>query len=99
MGSHSDNDARRGFLDELRIRAELMSELGKNSVANDTVLEAWDENGVRVEHLPDDRQGILRISIGGGDHLPIKGDYCNFRGDQSQCIKLLERALAAMKAQ
>ena len=101
MASHSDidHDRRRDFLKEMELRAEIMSDLTKNNVANDErVLEQWDAEGIRVQRLPDDMSGVLRISIGGGDHLPVRGNYCNFRGDQSQCIALLEKCLAALKA-
>lgn len=52
---------------------------------------------VACTHLPDDEQGILRLSIGGGEYLPIPGAYCNIRGDVRQCIALLEKAIAALK--
>ena len=102
MGSHYDKDhkaIRQSFIDELKLRSEIMTDLGKNRLQNEKVQEQWFHDEIQVQRLPDDRQGILRISIGGGDDLPIRGDYCNFRGDQSKCITLLERVLNAMKSQ
>lgn len=54
-------------------------------------------NGVTVRHLPDDEHGVLRISIGGGEHLPVNVTYCVIRGDKDACIALLERALVALR--
>jgi hypothetical protein len=99
MGTHFDSDhgKKRDVLQELRLKSELLTELGKNRVTNDRVLEEWQHCGVRVQMLPDDEQGVLRISIGGHpDHKP--SEYCNFRGDQGRCISLLQRCLAAMQA-
>lgn len=99
MGSHSDSDheLRREFLKELKLRAELMTDLGKNDLQEGNVLLDWQHDGMRFQLLPDDRQKILRISIGGGDCLPVVGNYCNIRGDIGQCIHLLEKALAGLK--
>jgi len=109
MGSHADYDhlsdesrvqweaQRKDFLRELKIRAEVMESLSKNTLQNEPVLLDWKHDGIRCQLLPDDRQKILRISIGGGDDLPIKGDYCNIRGDIGKCIALLERAITALK--
>lgn len=105
MGSHMDYDhirrkqdeARRDFLKELTTRAELMSELGANREQHGTPLAEWKAEGFRCSVLPDDSMGILRISIGGGDDTPVRGDYCNVRGDVGKCITLLERALVALR--
>lgn len=101
MATHFDNDhrdaARQDFLKELELRAELMSDLAKNDLQDGNVLADWKHDGMRCQLLPDDRQGILRISIGGGDDLPVMADYCNIRGDIGKCIRLLERAVAALK--
>ena len=51
-----------------------------------------------IRKLPDDTQGILRISIGGGPHLPVSANYCSYRGDKGMCIDLLEQALTALKS-
>ena len=101
MGSHRDTDhaeARREFLKELEIRADVMTSLSKNTLQNEKPLLSWEHEGVTCQLLPDDRQKILRISIGGGPNLPASGDYCNIRGDVGACVALLERALTALKA-
>jgi hypothetical protein len=98
VGSHVDSDhgERSRILDELRLKSEMLEELGKNRVTNDRVIEEWTKHGMRVQMLPDDPHGVLRISIGG--HADIKpSEYCSFRGDQGRCIKLLEKALKLMK--
>ena len=101
MGSHrqDDHQLRQEFLKEMSLRAEIMTDLGKNRMTTEgKCLEKWTHDGIRVERLPDDMSGVLRISIGGGEDTPVPGDYCSFRGDQSKCIRLLEAALAAMKS-
>ena len=103
MGSHQDLDhideQRREFLKDLGRRAEIMTDLGKNELQHGKAIRQWKHEGVTVQQLDEDMNGVLRISIGGGSHLPVPGDYCNYRGDQSRCIRLLERALEAMKAE
>jgi len=76
-----------------------MSDLGKNELQKGRPLRQWKHDGVTVQQRDEDMNGVLRISIGGGPHLPVHGDYCNFRGDQGKCIALLKRALAAMQAE
>ena len=34
--------------------------------SDEEVIEEFENNGVSVKRLPDDEQGVLRISIGGG---------------------------------
>lgn len=99
MATHADKDheLRREFMKELELRAEIMEDLVKNTIQNEPVLADWKHHGVRCQLLPDDRQGILRISIGGGPDTPVRGDYCNIRGDVGKCIALLERAVEALK--
>ena len=104
MGSHSNYDAkdfdsqvRDEFMRRRTERGEQMIASGASSLAAAPALETWTADEIQVAKLPDDEQGILRISIGGGEHLPLRGDYCRFRGERGQCIRLLERALAAMQ--
>ena len=99
MGSHSDVDhgEKSRILQELKLKAELMEEIGKNRVTQDRVVEEWTKYGVRVQMLPDDPHGVLRISIGGHPEFS-KSEYCNFRGDQGRCIALLEKCLKVMKS-
>lgn len=104
MGSHQDTDhglaqRRSEFLKDLQRRAEIMTDLGKNELQQRKPIRRWRHDGVTVEELDEDMNAVLRISIGGGDHLPVPGDYCRFRGDQSRCIHLLEKALEAMKVE
>ena len=47
--------------------------------------------------MPDDEHGVLRMSIGGGDNLPVTLNYCVVRGGIGQCIELLEKALKALR--
>ena len=101
MGSHLDQDhsgnaERSKILDELRIRSELMSELGKNSHQTANVVRKWNHDKIEVSEKEPDQNGVLRISIGGHPDM-TRSEYCNFRGDQSKCIALLERCIKAMK--
>jgi len=65
---------------------------------NEPILARWKAtNGVEVVHRPNDPQGILRISVGGGHDTPVQLDYCTIRGGVGKCIELLERAIAALK--
>lgn len=45
----------------------------------------------------DDPCEPLRIIIGGGDHLQVGVNYVVARGDFNGCIRLLEKAIIAMK--
>ena len=101
MGSHQDIDheLRQEFLKDLTRRAEIMTDLGKNSLQQGRPLRQWKHIGIVVQQMEDDMNGVLRISIGGGNHLPVPGNYCTFRGDQSKCIDLLTTALEAMRAE
>lgn len=54
-------------------------------------------NGIHCTRLPDDEQGILRISIGGGEHLPVTMNYASVRGSIGQVIELLEKTLVALR--
>lgn len=102
MGSHMDRDhggeSTADILRHLRAKAEVLGDLGKNRVANGKVIRQWDAGGIRVQELPEDEQGVIRISIGGHPEI-TPSEYCNFRGDQSKAIDLLERCLAAMKSE
>ena len=97
MATHLDDDHRRKILDELKVRADLMTELGKNSHQTANVIRKWKHNHIEVSEKEPDPQGVLRISIGGRPDIR-NSEYCSFRGDQSKCIDLLERALKSLKA-
>jgi hypothetical protein len=74
---------------------ERLSEITAGKDGEDE-LAAWSKCQVRVRQLPPDEHGILRISIGGGE-TPVPVDYCSFRGDRQECIRLLRRALKALQ--
>jgi hypothetical protein len=104
MQTHDDNNhgLRQRFLDELRSRADRSEKAGAAVITagapDEKPLAQWKaSNGMHVRHLPDDEQGILRISAGGGEHLPVTLNYLVVRGPVGQCIELLEKALVALR--
>jgi hypothetical protein len=108
MDSHLDSDRLQRqipakFLEQLaeranRIKAEERSKIAGGAPGEKPLTE-WEAGGIAVRQLPDDEQGILRISIGGGDNLPITVNYCVFRGERGACLALLRRAVAALEIQ
>lgn len=105
METHPDLDVqntrrREEFLAYLQGRADAMvkNKLSQITAGKDgeEVLEEWQTNEVHVRHLPDDEQGILRISIGGGQ-TPVPLNYCVFRGSHGQVVDLLRKALLALE--
>jgi len=94
MQSHNDGE----WMDSLKRKAEKMREAGLSEITggrpDEEELARWQYNGTHVIKRPDDEHGILRVSIGGGEHLD--GDYCVFRGDAIKCRCLLQRAIEAM---
>jgi hypothetical protein len=102
MQSHLDGDFRRDmFMDRLKERAEEIRGQGKSQITGgrdgEEPLTTWKRRGLHVTQLPDDEQGILRISIGGGSDTPVELNYCTFRGKHSKCVDLLRKALVAMQ--
>lgn len=100
--THEDDGHDIGFMERLRERAEIAERAAASTIAGGTNLEqelgSWKaSNGVHCRHMPDDEQGILRLSIGGGDHLPAKMNYVVVRGKIGRCIELLEKALVALR--
>ena len=101
MQTHEDRAHRTEFLRRLKRRANDMvrdkqSEITAGKEGEEPLAE-WKHAGISVRHMPDDEQGILRISIGGGStSVPL--NYCVFRGGVGSCIDLLEKAVAALKA-
>ena len=100
MQTHMDNSHGSEFMKLLRERA---NEAVKNKASEITAgkegeqpLAVWKSNGVGCRHMPDDEQGILRISIGGCE-TAVGLNYCVIRGDLGQCIGLLEKALVALR--
>ena len=58
------------------------------------ILAEWDREGVHVVKRPNDEQGILRMSVGGG---AADFNYCVFRGKRLACAELLERSAKALR--
>lgn len=102
MQSHRDVDFQQSeFLKTLEQRAEQIKSEGKSKITagvdGEPVVSEWKHDGIFVRQMPDDPQGILRISVGGGDHLPVTVNYMTFRGSRGQCVDLLRRALKALE--
>lgn len=100
MQTHFDSDSR-DFMNRLRQRADAALSGRKSEITggnpDEQSLAEWDSNGVGVRQLPPDEQGILRISIGGGN-TPVPLNYCVFRGNHSACVDLLRKALKALES-
>jgi len=100
MDTHYDSQHTRQFIDRLKERAEdarsAKASMITGGADGEEPLATWEFDGVHCKHLPDDQQGILRISIGGG-RMPVPLNYCVIRGDLGKCIDLLERAAKALR--
>jgi len=108
--THLDDDAGRSkpktvselFMADLESRAAEIKRQERSKITGgedgEPVLSQWSANGVHVVQRPNDPQGILRVSIGGGDKLPVSLNYCVFRGDRGQCVDLLRKALKALES-
>lgn len=102
MQTHYDENHRSEFMELLRERANLAAKAKAATITAGNGVEqeicSWTgKNGVQCRQLPPDEQDILRISIGGGEGLPISLDYAVIRGDVGKCITLLQKALAALR--
>lgn len=100
MQTHED--AEHNFIARLRERAAKANTAAASVIAagekDERELCSWKaSNSVHCRHLPDDPQGILQLSIGGGEHLPVTMNYVVVRGKIGQCIELLEKALVALR--
>lgn len=98
--SHADDLHPNAFMDRLTERADNMvrdkaSEITAGKEGEEP-LAVWNAHNVQCTHMPDDEQGILRISVGGG-RTPVPMNYCVIRGSVGQCIELLERAIVALR--
>lgn len=108
MQTHEDSDAgnelRKRFMDQLQAKAERMVAEGKSKIAGGDLKEEplaeWKckENGMWIRHMPDDEHDIIRVSVGGGDHLPVTMNYCTIRGTVGQAIQMLEKAIVALRS-
>lgn len=103
MQSHFDSEhEQKAFLQRLKERAGRATESNLSRItaggSGEKELASWKgSNGVHVRHLPDDEQGILRISAGGGSDLPLPMEYLVIRGSVGKCIALLEKAIVALR--
>lgn len=102
MQSHADELHERSFMERLRERADTMTANHQSQITagkeGEESLAEWKAKGVFCRHMPDDEQGILRISVGGcGEGAPIEMNYCTIRGGVGACIQLLEKAIRALK--
>ena len=97
---HLDDLRAREFMSNLQRRAHQMVSSGKSQITagkpGEVIIEEWQSHGVHVRHLPDDEQGILRISVGGGE-TPVPLNYLVFRGAHGKCVQLLRNALLALE--
>jgi len=94
-------------LSDLEKEAKRLTALRQNTItAGDTgekPIAEWRSKGVNISKMPDDPNGVLRISIGGGK-VVVRGSaeffgYCVLRGDRDKCIELLRRSLKALQSQ
>ena len=101
MQTHLDSDFGKRFMETLEKRADNIAAAGKSKLSygadGEPILDEYVSDGVHFRRMPDDPQGILRISIGGGDDMPVALNYCTYRGTRFKCIELLEKVLAALK--
>lgn len=88
-------------LKNLEKRASEMKAAGLSQITSgrdgEEAIESYDFKSVHVKKLPDDPDGVLRISIGGGKTIEGPINYCVYRGNKDRCISALKRALLAME--
>ena len=103
MQTHDDgqHNIRSEFMERLRARAHESQTIGASTITSGSIgevpLAKWKHRGIHVTHMPDDEQGILRISVGGGNNTPVVLNYCTIRGSVGECIELLERTIKALR--
>ena len=105
--SHEDKEHLRklvavSFMEKLEAKADTMRSRSMSTIAGgepeEKELASWKaSNKMQVVHMPDDKLGVCRISIGGGNGIPVAMDYCTIRGSVGECIDLLEKAIEALK--
>jgi hypothetical protein len=100
MQTHRDDSHADDFMDRLRQRAAKMTRDKASEITagkeGEEPLAAWKAHDVQCKHMPDDEQGILRISVGGGA-TPLPLNYCVIRGGVGPCIELLEKAIQSLR--
>ncbi len=88
------------FTNRLQRRAHHAKKLKTSKIAagkdGENPIAEWQSRNVHIIQMPDDEQGILRISIGGGD-TPVPLNYCTFRGKHERCVDLLRKVLDALE--
>ena len=102
--SHLDSDAQQGmspeFLERLKQRAEAIRQAELSQIASGATderpLAEWRHKTIHIHELPEDEQGILRVSTGGGI-IGVDMNYCTFRGDRLRCANLLEEAAVGLR--
>lgn len=98
--THDDRDFSKqdGLFEELKRRAVEMTAKRLNTITagepGQSPIAEWDHGSMHVTRLPEDAQGVLRVSIGGN----VGFGYCTFRGSREACRCLVEQALAALTA-
>jgi hypothetical protein len=101
MQTHEDADFRREWLKSLEEKADRMREAGESKITGgeegEQSLAEWKYKTFHVRHMPLDEHGILRISVGGGENIPVQLNYCVFRGNHGHCVDLLRKALKALE--
>ena len=104
MQTHENNSHdREEFMRLLTEKANRMMQEKQSTItagkSDEQPLAEWKchANGMWVRHMPDDEHGVLRISVGGGKHLPVTLNYCTIRGTVGQCIDMLEMAIVALR--
>lgn len=103
MQTHEDRDFRvLQFMSRLQERAEksMKHKMAKITAGEDgePVIDSFDRNGFCCVQRPDDEQGILRISVGGGSGVIMDDQYCVFRGDRTRCAYMLEQAAKSLRS-
>ena len=102
MQTHDDR-SHTEFLDELRKRARERAKAKDTQITsgydNEEPIDQWvSKNGMTVTSRPSDKQGIIRISVGGGTGLPVNVDYCTIRGESlAEITSLLHMAIEAIQ--
>jgi hypothetical protein len=97
MQTHSDADFPDLLFEQLKDRAAKMTQAQENMITagapGEEPLESWMKATMEVRRLPDDPQGVQRISVGGG----VGFGYCVFRGSREACRTLLKQAWKALE--
>ena len=99
--SHSDTPDHGALLERLRVRSQALTRGALNTItAGDAPIESArvriDGVDIDVAKLPDDPDGVLRVSIGGHNEPGGIGVYCRFRGNKSDAVDALKKCLRAI---